>query len=1477
MHRPVGIACVCGKSFPPLLKLGTTRKGSVMKTYLLAMACYVLVTVGVFAQPVNYGLLTFTNIWRYDQSGSNNSTVWRGATYDDSAWQQGAGFFGVYTNTPYTYPAPIQTPLTLGGGRITYYFRTHFNFPSNTVGFALVASNYVDDGAVFYLNGTEVGRVRMTNGVVGFQTHAASAAPGGPVQVLTFSSGSLVPGDNVLAVEIHQTATTNLDILFGMNLTAIIKTNLAHKILVDGADTNATGQLAAGGGTNLANYASFSLWSVTASQAPPALLSAPSITIRFDFDAVPIRGGLQINPQTGTPGIPANLSQVRTNSFQFWMVHYAGPIQNAWLSELTNTGVQIVWYTPANGYIVWGNLPSLTNLDNLATQRPYIIGDYAYHPYYRLEASLQQAASSQPSNQMVNVTVQVFNSPHVNQTLASLQSLGGQVWLQPASVQQLSSISLQLPAGQLRTVANWSDVYNVEPWTAPTLQDEVQGQILADNVVTSGLNIVPQPTTALTYTPYRLWLLSKGFSLKPSGYPIVDVVDDGIDNGLAASPAHPDFYYFGNIAANESRIAYIQTATTGDADPAGGQHGHGNLNAGIVAAYNNGTGYPYLDAKGFDIGIGVSPLGRVAGTKIFKDCLSCGPEHETFDISATGNTWQGLVGASYTAGADLTSDSWGAASHGQYDATAQAYDSLTRNASSSAGLHEMLHVVAAGNQGPGITTGNSPGTAKNVLTVGATENVRNNGTLDGSCVNAAANADNVIYFSSRGPTADGRYKPDIMAPGTHVQGPASQDADYDGLSVSGAYVAPCGSPHGAYFPTSSSQTLYTWSSGTSHSTPAVSGAVSLIYEHYPNLLKFQNGANPPTPSPAMLKALVINSSRYLKSGNYGSDTLPSNNQGWGDVDLGLAFDGTPRLLVDQTQTFTDSIQPSYTYPGSVSVYDATKPVRVTLVWSDAPGNTTTAPWVNDLSLVVTVGGSTYNGNVFSTQYSVPGVSTDNKNNVKNVFLPSGTTGPISVTVIPSNIAAPGVPGNSSLASQDFALVIYNAVQTTTPAADVFIRDDSSDVGAEPNPYTGNYWESPDIWNRLDPAADSTQTHQSPQYGVDNWINVRLNYYGPFSASGVVKLYWGNGSSALSWPTDWNWFADIPVANLMAPITPFQPPFVVNALWHPPGKGHYCITAMWVSGQDPLYSSLTSDVNANTINNNNIAWRNMEIVAAPPGSPVIYSFIMRNPGGSGTNAGTYNMRIRALPSTNLDTFVDNGQILFDLGPTLYQRWLQAGAQGTGFQIVTNQSGSVFQVLDASGAYINGIPIDPGEDDLVSLTFISQTNQVQTFAVDATQMTVSNAPIGGMTCLVNTGPTIDNVGDGIPDWWRALYFGGNGTTTNTLSCATCDPDNDGFDNLQEYLAGTSPTNALSHFQIDSVAAVNHGTAVQLQFYANSNLTYSVQYKSDLENGTWNSLTNIPALPAGQEITVLDTAVTNGAPRRFYRLTAPSMPLY
>jgi subtilisin-like proprotein convertase family protein len=378
-----------------------------------------------------------------------------------------------------------------------------------------------------------------------------------------------------------------------------------------------------------------------------------------------------------------------------------------------------------------------------------------------------------------------------------------------------------------------------------------------------------------------------------------------------------------------------------------------------------------------------------------------------------------LVIASFNAGAPITSNSWGADIAGAYSASSQAYDALTRDAApATAGNQQMLHVFSAGNAGPGGSTVGSPGTAKNVLTVGATESVRDQGIVDGCGHANADNADDLASFSARGPTDDGRVKPDIVAPGVHIQGAASQDPSFDGFGVCGGPGSP---PSNRFYP--DGQTLYTWSTGTSHSTPAVAGAASLLSNYYGRVL------NPGgTPSPAMLKALLLNSPRYLTGAGAG-DTLPSNTQGWGDVNLGSLFDGAPRELIDQSTLLTASGQ-EVTQPGAVA--SSGNPLRVTLAWTDAPGSTTGNAFVNDLDLEVTVGGSTYKGNVFSGATSSAGGVADTRNNVESVFLPAGLSGTVAVRIVARNLAGDGVPGNASTIDQDFALVTYNVAFADLP-------------------------------------------------------------------------------------------------------------------------------------------------------------------------------------------------------------------------------------------------------------------------------------------------------------------------------------------------------------------------------------------------------------------------------------------------------------
>lgn len=769
-----------------------------------------------------------------------------------------------------------------------------------------------------------------------------------------------------------------------------------HKVLVDRTDGATLADLQRAGARLLVDYDAFSLWEVPEITAQ-AIAGRDKVQQRDDFNDIHVRTG-KITTPSSMPPVPANLRQGKASGLQLWMVQFVGPVKPEWLDSLKKLGIEIVIYMPNNAYVVWLDGARLAQLEALVQKDPTVQWTGAYEPAYRLEPSLHGLAGAQ----MTPVTIQFYRTANTASSLASVRAFGGAVHREPEEILGFTNISLDVPAGELMNIANRADVFNVEPYVTPKKKDEVQGQIIAGNLTTTSGNVVPNGPG------YLAWLASKGFPTDPLQYPIVDITDDGIDNGTT-NPLHPDFHQLG-VGANPSRLTFNGNCTvdaTGD-----GQAGHGNINTGIVGSYNNLTGSPNVDVNGYRIGLGISPYTRLAGTKIFSNAGA-------YNIANCGNTDAGVVANAYNNGATFTSNSWGADVAGAYNASSQAYDALTRDASgTTAGNQQMLHVFAAGNKGPGATTIGSPGTAKNVLTVGATENIRENGVLDGCNTSADTSADNIAVFSSRGPASDGRTKPEIMAPGIHIQGPASQDPTYDGTGVCGGNP----NPPNKYYP--AGQTLYTWSSGTSHSTPATAGAVSLLYNYYGRVLSPGQ-----TPSPAMLKALILNSPRYLNGTGTGG-TLPSNNQGWGDVNLGALFDSTiSHILVDQTTTFTAT---GLTYARSGTVTDSTKPVRVTLAWTDAPGSTTGNAYVNDLNLEVTVGGTIYKGNVFSGQWSTPGGAADAKNNVESVFLPAGASGPITVRVIAANLAGIGVPGGTGTVNQDFALVISNA--TITPTA-----------------------------------------------------------------------------------------------------------------------------------------------------------------------------------------------------------------------------------------------------------------------------------------------------------------------------------------------------------------------------------------------------------------------------------------------------------
>jgi len=150
-----------------------------------------------------------------------------------------------------------------------------------------------------------------------------------------------------------------------------------------------------------------------------------------------------------------------------------------------------------------------------------------------------------------------------------------------------------------------------------------------------------------------------------------------------------------------------------------------------------------------------------------------------------------------------------------------------------------------------------------------------------------------------------------------------------------------------------------------------------------------------------------------------------------------------------------------------------------------------------------------------------------------------------------------------------------------------------------------------------------------------------------------------------------------------------------------------------------------------------------------------------------------------------------------------------------------------------------------------------------ASDAAQYRIVSTNLGNTTvATVFSTLTVlaDSDHDHLPDVWETQYG---------VSDPSDDPDHDGLTNLQEYRAGTNPTNALSTLRLSGFLV---NTQTVFSFLAVSNKTYSVQYTPSL-SGPWVNLTNIASRTTNRTtLTITDRAIVSN---RFYRVVTPQQP--
>ncbi len=784
-----------------------------------------------------------------------------------------------------------------------------------------------------------------------------------------------------------------------------------HKVLIAAKDGKLSADLLASKAAGKAKtYGAYTIVEV-ADETLSALSSEAleKVQVRDDLNLIKLRRG-QIDTTSGEPQIKAELRQPANAANSLHLIQLFGPPTTETVQKIQATGARIISYIPNNAYLIWASRNQLQQVRRLHLQENVIQWEGDFHPFYKIDAHIELGSADERA-----FAVEIVDTPEAARTLAQIKALASRIVMPEMNLAGTIQIKIAAESFKVAELAKLPDVIFIEPTAKPKLHDERTSQIIANSIVEETINNVKifRPSSP----GYLTFLNALGFN---STFDFaIDIADSGFDRGADSLPnLHQDFL----DAGGASRVRYLHDFT--GSPSANDTDGHGTLNASIALGYNVNSTSNFRDALGYQYGLGVAPHALLGVSKVFNDN---GEFVENLSYAQ-------FLNRAYSDGARITNNSWGLCDLefgfcNLYNSDARAFDTLIRDIDPNGpGYQQMVAIFSAGNDGRNSQpTVAMPATAKNVIAVGASEGFRatdasGNSLTDGCGLTgtSADNAQDVVDFSSGGPAQDGRAKPDLVAPGTHITGVASQDATYASRPENSLGVC------NRYFP--SGQTLYTWSSGTSHAAPSVAGGAALAYQW----LRARLGSEP---SAALVKAFLLNSTTYL-TGKNANDNLPGAKQGWGLMNIARMFEPVDRVIYEEgSHLFTQSGGTPFEISGVIT--DPSKEFRVMLTYSDAAGTAlSNAPYVNQLNLEVTVGGVTYYGNVFAGQYSKTGGAKDFLNNVQGVRLPAGTTGTFVIRVIPTIIAGDGALFNGISLDQDFALVATNGRETPVPVLSV---------------------------------------------------------------------------------------------------------------------------------------------------------------------------------------------------------------------------------------------------------------------------------------------------------------------------------------------------------------------------------------------------------------------------------------------------------
>ncbi|MBI5000146.1 MAG: hypothetical protein HZB92_01260 [Euryarchaeota archaeon] len=393
----------------------------------------------------------------------------------------------------------------------------------------------------------------------------------------------------------------------------------------------------------------------------------------------------------------------------------------------------------------------------------------------------------------------------------------------------------------------------------------------------------------------------------------------------------------------------------------------------------NGTVDP-VDGKLY--GEGIAPNANIVVERVFGD---------------TGNWFGGNIldvwrDASQK-GAYGLYNPWGGGTINNYEAMSYNIDVATRDADNTkSGDQPLLLLMAGGNSDLTAT-----GCNKNGITVGMSEGYKPHKSV------SADNINEWVTASADGPTADGRIKPDFVAPSTWGAGVRSHSPT---ATATGEQII---------------SNDYLYASGTGGSAAMACGAATLFADYY-------NRTNGARPSPAMVKAALVNGATDMDDA-VNTPPIPNGREGWGRINLTNVIAPDFKVFYDdQSSPLADNTQKVYS---NISVTDDTKPFKVSLVWTDVPAPNATGAGralINDLNLtVISPGGTEYHGNQFTNGWSNSSMTGyDTANNVECVYVQTPQLGIWAIRINADDIRSDAVSGTPQV-DQDYALVVSGKV------------------------------------------------------------------------------------------------------------------------------------------------------------------------------------------------------------------------------------------------------------------------------------------------------------------------------------------------------------------------------------------------------------------------------------------------------------------